>query len=130
MISVYIIDHDSVRQGLRMRLDLEQDIRVVGDAGSSEEALAQLQALSPDVVVIDADLPGLDGIEMAAHLRALAPDIELIILAIHASAAARDRARQIGAAAFLEKKGSADALVAAIRSLHTQRSSNVRCIQD
>jgi DNA-binding NarL/FixJ family response regulator len=57
-------DHPTFRFGLRMRLEAEPDITVVGEAGSAEEAVALVERTAPDVAVVDRNLPGVDGVEL------------------------------------------------------------------
>ncbi|HLF25760.1 MAG TPA: response regulator transcription factor [Anaerolineae bacterium] len=108
-------DQPAVRQGLRMRLALEADLRVVGEANSATEALVIAQILHPDVVVMDVEMPGIDGIQATEALRVLAPWSTVVVLSIHDDAVIRQRARTAGAAAFVGKHGSQDELLAAIR---------------
>lgn len=62
-------DHPPMRVGLRMLLEQAQDIRVVGESGNGFDALQQIESLRPDIAVIDCQLPGLDGIEVAAEIK-------------------------------------------------------------
>ena len=70
---------------------------------------------SPDVVVLDLDMPGMGGLATAVALRSLAPSAAVVILSIHDEIAARDRALAVGATAFVEKTGEIELLVEAIR---------------
>lgn len=104
-----------VRQGLRMRLALEPDLEIVGEAAGGKEALELVQALAPDVVVMDVAMPGLDGIAAAARLHKAAPGVAVVMLSVHGDAETRTRSLAAGAAAFVEKRGAAEDLVAEIR---------------
>lgn len=73
-------DHPVVRGGLRRLLELEEQISVVGEAGSGEEALEQMDASAADVVMMDIRLPGIDGIETTRRLQAQHPDLKVIVL--------------------------------------------------
>ena len=116
MIRVVLVDDQPlVRQGLRMRLALEPDISVVGEAGDGATALSLAQAGSLDVVVMDVAMPGMDGIAATAALRRLAPRIAVVIHTLHDDAQTEARARAAGAVAFVAKRGAADALLPAIR---------------
>ena len=116
MIRVLLIDDQAVvRRALRGRFHLEPDLQVVGEASSGSEALAQAQALSPDVVLMDVAMPGMDGIEATATLHRAVPQSAVVILSIASDAQTRARAQAAGAAAFVEKRGATEMLLAAIR---------------
>jgi DNA-binding NarL/FixJ family response regulator len=117
MIRVLLVDDQpAVRRGLRLRLHLEPDIQVVGETGSGQESLTLTQALTPDVVLMDVEMPEMDGIETTQALRALPSPSAVVILSIHDDVATRARAQAAGAAAFVGKSGTTDQLLAAIRS--------------
>jgi DNA-binding NarL/FixJ family response regulator len=116
MIRILLVDDQpAIRCGLRMRLGLEPDMHVVAEAGCGADALLLSQMLHPDVVVMDVEMPGLDGIQTADKLRTLSPGSAVVMLSIHDTAAIQARAREAGAAAFVGKHGSTDAVVAAVR---------------
>lgn len=117
MIDLLIVDDQpSTRAGVRMLLDLEPDIHVVGEAADRDEALAQVKTLRPSVAVVDLALPGADGIDLAGELLALEPGISIVILTLHDSPVNRARAAKAGVAAFAGKHEGSLALLAAIRS--------------
>lgn len=116
MIRVLIVDEQKeVRQGLRMRLSIEPDMTVVGEAGHFEEAVALAQTLAPDVIVIDIEMQDAGGANGVERLRAAAPKAAVIVLILRSDETTRSRAQQAGAAAFLEKSGGAADLLQAIR---------------
>lgn len=118
MVRVLLADeHAMVRRGLRMRLALEQDIEVVGEASSGPEALCLAQALAPDVVIMGVELPLMDGIETTRQLHILAPETAVVILSIRDDRETKAQARAAGAAAFVEKHGGVALLLDAIRHL-------------
>src|SRR3712207_1394256 len=97
-------DEPRGRAGLRVCLGLEPDIRVVGETGDGVEAMSLARALRPDVVLMDVDLPGLDGLTAAARLRAEGGcDGSVVILSLHDDSANRERASRAGCAAFVGK---------------------------
>lgn len=117
MIDLVIVDDQpATRAGVKMLLDLEPDLRVVGEAGGREEALARVAELRPNVVLLDLALPGADGIEVAGELLAAHPSLAIVILTLHDSPANRARAKEIGVAAFTGKAEGSLALLKAIRS--------------
>jgi DNA-binding NarL/FixJ family response regulator len=116
MIRLLLVDDQpAVRRGLGIRLHLEPDIQIVGEASTGREALSKVQALSPDVVLMDVEMPGMNGIEATAALRAAASTSAVVILSIHDDPQTRGRAQAAGAVAFVEKRGAIDSLLAAIR---------------
>ncbi|MGC2174139.1 MAG: response regulator transcription factor [Acidimicrobiales bacterium] len=81
MLNVYLVDdHEVVRRGVRELLESEDDIAVVGEAGTQEEALADIPKAHPDVVLLDVRLPDGDGIEICREIRSSAPDIACLKL--------------------------------------------------
>lgn len=118
VIRVLLADDDAmVRRGLRMRLALEQDIELVGEAGSGSEALCIAQALVPDVVIMSVELSPMDGIEATRQLRVLVPRAAVVMLSLQDDPATRTRAQSAGVAAFIEKRGSIEPLLQVLRSL-------------
>jgi DNA-binding NarL/FixJ family response regulator len=84
MIRVLIADGQAeVRWGLRMRLAIESDIAIVGEAGDVEKALSLAQALRPDVIVVDIGMRGADGVNLIRQLRAAAPAAAVVVLTLH-----------------------------------------------
>ena len=116
VIKILLVDDQpAVRDGLRMRLELEPDLTIVGEARDGLEAVAMAQALVPDVVVMDVEMPGLDGIEAARQLRERDPTMAIVMLSIHCDATTQLCAREAGALAFVEKRAAIDVLLAEIR---------------
>ena len=116
MIRLLLVDDQpAVRCGLLMRLNLEPDIQIVGEACTGREALRLAQSLAPDVVLMDVEMPEMDGIEATAALRLARSSSAVVILSIHDDAQTRGRAQAAGAVAFVEKRGATDSLLAAIR---------------
>ena len=96
MIEVLLVDDQpAVRRGVRMRLELEPDMAVVGEAGDGEEALRLLQRLSPRVVLMDLQMPKLDGMMATAALRAVAPESAVVVLSLQDDAACRRIATRV-----------------------------------
>ena len=116
MIRVLLVDDQpAVRRGLGIRLQLEPDIQIVGEASTGREALSKVQALSPDVVLMDIEMPEMNGIEATAALRATASTSAVVMLSIHDNPQTRGRARTAGAVAFVEKSGATETLLSVIR---------------
>jgi DNA-binding NarL/FixJ family response regulator len=105
----------AVRRGLAMRLALEPDLEVVGEAGNATEAVSLGSALRPDVILMDVEIPG--GIATIEELRTATPRSAVVIHTLRDAAATRQRARAAGAAAFVTKRGTEETLLAAIRGV-------------
>jgi DNA-binding NarL/FixJ family response regulator len=115
-IRLLVLDSQpAVRRGLKMRLGLEEDLEVVGEAGKAEEAIPLARALHPDVVLMDVEIHGMSGLEAIERLRAAVPHVAVVIFTLRDDAATRERARASGAAAFVAKHRTEEVLLAAIR---------------
>jgi DNA-binding NarL/FixJ family response regulator len=109
-------DHAMVRRGMRDFLGLHGDLDVVGEAASGAEAIERAEALHPDVIVMDLMLPGIDGIEATARVKAALADVEIVALTSFIEEARVVAAIEAGASGFLLKDAEADELAAAIRA--------------
>lgn len=109
-------DHAMVRRGMRDFLGLHPDIEIVGEAADGAGAIEQALALRPDIVVMDLMMPGIDGIEATARIKAEGLDIEIIAITSFIEEARVVAAIEAGASGFLLKDAEADELAAAIRS--------------
>jgi DNA-binding NarL/FixJ family response regulator len=126
MIRVLLVDDQAVvRRALRVRFHLEPDLEVVGEASTGREALSLAQTLTPDVVLMDIEMPDMDGIEATAALRRVVPQSVVVILSISDDAQTRERAQAAGAVAFVEKRGVTDALLSAIRLAAGQAGQSI-----
>lgn len=116
MIKILLVDDDpNIRRGVRMNLSLEPDFSVVGEAGDGWEALRLAREFQPDAVVMDIRLPSLDGLSAAERLRQSQPRCAIIILTLYDEPSNRQRAEQVGAAAFIPKQKTDGELANAIR---------------
>ncbi len=111
-------DHPVVRQGLRTFLESRDGIDVVGDAGDGEAAVAAVERLRPDVVLMDLVMPGLSGVDAIARIREHSPETRVVVLTSFASDDQVIPAVQAGAAAYLLKDVEPTGLEAAIRLVH------------
>jgi two-component system response regulator DesR len=99
-----------------MRLGMEPDIVVIGEAADGRAALDRVPEARPDVVLMDVNLPELDGISATARLREISPDCAVVMLSLRDDAETRARARQAGASGFVGKHDMDGALTTAIRA--------------
>ena len=116
MIKLLLIDdHFVVRSGLAASLELEDDMKVVGEAERGEDACGQFERHQPDVVLMDLQLPGLSGIEATAALLRAHPQARVLIFSTFARDDEIQAALKAGALGYLQKSSSRDDLLAAIR---------------
>ncbi|MAS56604.1 MAG: response regulator transcription factor [Nocardioides sp.] len=111
-------DHELIRSGLGAVLDLEDDMDVVGTAGSVSEAVAQYEALSPDVVVADLQLQDGTGLDIVRTIRKQSNDTGLIVLTMHSGDDQIFAAMQAGASGFVGKDAPSSEVVRAARHAH------------
>jgi DNA-binding NarL/FixJ family response regulator len=107
-------DHELLRVGLRARLERENSIEVVADADSVDRAVVLARAHQPDLVLLDLLLPRKSGYEAIPELKAVAPNVKIIVVSSQAAASAVRRALSAGAEGYLPKHVSDGELVAAI----------------
>jgi pilus assembly protein CpaE len=115
-IRVLIVDDIAeTRENIRKLLQFEADLEVVGTAKTGREAIQFSQEMSPDVVLMDINMPDMDGITATEQIRQKLPHIQVVILTVQGDANYMRRALQVGARDFLTKPPMADELTAAIR---------------
>ena len=118
MIRVIIVDdHHLVRQGLRQLLEREFDIQVVAEAADGQEAIETADRLRPDVVVMDVEMPGINGIEAAGRIRKEYTGTQVVMLSIHSDPVLIRQAFDRGARGYVLKKSISVELVRAIRTV-------------
>ena len=114
-------DHGVVRSGLRRILDAEDDLEVVGEAGSVKEAVALAASCLPDVFVMDLGLPDGSGINATAEVIRVSPATRVLVLTVHDDIAYLRRAFEAGAAGYLVKEAADIELVQAVRQVASGR---------
>ena len=118
MIRVLVVDdHTLVRAGLCRLLDSERDLEVVGQAGTSRDAVRLCRELDPDLVLLDFGLPDADGLETTERIVALQLRSRVVVLTMHSSEEYAVRLLRAGAAGFLVKGSSTDDLLVALRKV-------------
>lgn len=123
MARVFLVDdHEVVRRGVRDLLEAEDDLEVVGEAGTGEEAIARVGSARPDVAVVDLRLPDLDGIEVCRELRSRHPDLSCLILTSYADDEALIDAVLAGAAGYVLKQIKGNEIVESVRRVAAGQS--------
>lgn len=111
-------DHAVVRTGLRMLLENEEDLVLIGEAGNGKQALELATELKPDVVIMDITLPDMSGIEVTQQLKQEHPDMAVVALTIHEDQQYFFEMLKVGASAYVPKRAAPDDLINAIRTAH------------
>ena len=115
-------DHVLVREGTKELLDREEDIRVVAEAGDGEEALWLVNARHLDVIVMDIAMPKMDGLEATRRIKAINPEVAILVLTAYDDDEYIFAFLEAGAAGYMLKDASADDLIKAIRAVHAGES--------
>jgi len=110
-------DHKVVRDGLRLLLESQRDMRVVGEAADGQEALEKARALKPDVVVMDLSMPRLNGLQATERLRAEQPAVKVVALTVHEDASYLLQLCKAGAVGYVLKRSAGEDLIQAIRAV-------------
>ncbi len=111
-------DHPVVREGLRSCLSRLPQLEIAGEAASGEEALRQAVRLKPDLVLMDINMPGINGLVAAARLRKLVPAAKVLILSVHENREYVAEVSRSGARGYVLKDAAPAELVRAIESVH------------
>jgi two-component system, NarL family, response regulator NreC len=122
-IRVLIVDdHAVVRSGLRLLLEAEEDIEVVGEAGTAREAVFEVRASEPDVVIMDVVMPGGSGIDATPQLLHERPEAKILVLSMQDDPSYVRQAFEAGASGYVLKEAADTEVVAAVREVAAGRS--------
>jgi DNA-binding NarL/FixJ family response regulator len=110
-------DHGIVRSGLRMLLERQADVEVVGEAGDGVEAIQIAQSASPDVAVLDVSMPRMTGIQAAREVLAHCPDTRVLLLSMHDDERYFFEGLEAGAAGYVLKRAADTDLIDAVRTV-------------
>lgn len=121
-ITVYLVDdHRILREGLKMLLELQGNIRVVGEAENGRKALAGILELRPDVALMDITMPELNGIDATQQITFRSPATKVVILSVHSDTEHVYRAFQAGARGYLLKESAGEEVVKAVQAVYSGR---------
>lgn len=119
MINVLVVDdHELVRTGINRILGEARGIRVIGEAGSGEEALEFVKKKRPDVILMDVGMPGMGGVETTRKMLRAYPRMKVIVLTVHDEEPYPTRLLQAGASGYLTKGCAVEEMIAAIQAVH------------
>lgn len=114
-IRILVADDNSlVRRGIRITLDLIDDLEVVGEAEDGEEAIALVESLNPDVVIMDISMPRLDGLKATEHIQAMKTTTKVLVLSMHADPTFVHEALRKGARGYVLKRTLSEELLPAL----------------
>ena len=112
-------DHAVVRSGLRMLLENERDIEIIGEASSARDAIEAAMSLKPHVILMDIGLPDLSGIDATREIKKRAPDSVIVALTIHEDEEYFFKMLEAGATGYVPKRAAPEELLTAIRAAAT-----------
>src|SRR6185503_12618155 len=110
-------DHHMIRQGLRVLLERQSDLQVVGEASDGRDAIEAVSQLHPDIVVMDLNMPGLNGIDAKRRIREEWPDVEVIVLSAHNDRSRIGESLRAGAAGYILKSAAFEEMITAVRKV-------------
>lgn len=118
MIQIVIVDdHQILREGLRQMLNTEEDFKIIGEAANGADALILLQTVKPDVVLMDVNMPVMDGVEATARIHTLYPEIKILALTMLDQGSFVQLMLRNGASGFLVKDSGKEELIYAIKEV-------------
>src|SRR5881398_43843 len=118
MIRIVLVDdHAVVRSGLRLLLDGQEDIEVVGEAGNAKDAIFAVRALKPDVILLDVVMPGESGIDVLPSLLKESPQTKVLVLSMQDDPSYVREAFAAGASGYVLKEAADEEVVAAVREI-------------
>ena len=115
--AVVVDDHAVVRSGIKLLLDRERDIDVVGEAGSAKDAIFTVRALKPDVILLDVVMPGESGIEVLPKLLKESAETKVLVLSMQDDPSYVREAFAAGASGYVLKEAADEEVVAAVREI-------------
>ena len=122
MIRVLLVDdHDLVRLGIKKLLSDVDNIEIVGEAASGEEAITLTSKLLPDVILMDVKMPGMGGLEATKRIAKTYPQIKILIVTVYGEAPYPTRVLQAGASGYMTKGVSIDEMIQAIKTVYAGR---------
>lgn len=112
-------DHVLFRAGVKTALSLKKDIRIIGEADNGQQLLHLLKHLEPDVILLDIQMPVMDGITTLPEIRKLYPGIKIIMLTMHNDHSMISRLMELGANAYLTKNSDSEVIYEAIKTCYS-----------
>jgi len=118
MVNILLADdHAVLRSGLRLLLERQPDLRVIGEASNGAEAIQMCEQLRPDLLILDLSMPGIHGLDALGSIKHSCPNTQILILTMHDDADYLRQALTHGASGYLLKKAADNDLLAAVRAI-------------
>jgi len=122
VINILLVDdHHLVRTGISKILSSVKGLKVVGECETGEEAIKFCRTNTPDIVLMDMDMPGMGGLEATKKILRFAPDVKVIVLTAHTEDPFPTKVMQMGASGYLTKESGPDEMVNAIRAVNSRQ---------
>lgn len=115
---VIIDDHKMIREGLQQLLELDGEISVIGQAGDGYDGLSLIESTNPDVILLDINMPNMNGLEMLTELKKIKPDSRVLILTIHNEIDYLVKAIELGVNGYILKDSECSTLKKAIFTVY------------
>ncbi len=115
--TVVVDDHAVVRSGIKLLLDREEDIEVVGEAGNAKDAIFRVRALKPDVILLDVVMPGESGVDVLPRLLKESPETKVLVLSMQDDPSYVREAFAAGASGYVLKEAADEEVVGAVREI-------------
>ncbi len=121
VLRILIVDDAAeVRRDLKTILALSADLEIIGEAEDGVEAIRLMESLKPDVILMDLEMPNMDGYQATQQVKALRPDCKVVVLSVHDYEEARTAAQKSGVDAFLVKGAPVETIVQTIFSIRSK----------
>src|SRR5712671_821172 len=112
-------DHTILRAGLKMMLNAQPDMEVVGEAHDGHQAITEAQRLQPDIILMDITMPDMNGIEATRHIKKLLPEVKVLILTMHENEEYVFQALRAGASGYMLKEAADTELITALHVIYS-----------
>ena len=110
-------DHQTVREGIKLLVNAQQDMEVIGEAGDGETAIKEVGRLKPDIVLMDISMPTMNGLKATKRLRSMSPDVKILTLTRHTDDGYLQQLIGAGANGYVLKQSAPNELIKAIRTI-------------
>jgi DNA-binding NarL/FixJ family response regulator len=114
---IIVDDHPLIRKGLALTLDADPNLTVIYQASEAKEVMSILNEKEADLIIVDISLPGMNGLELIKHIKAIRPDIKILVVSRHDESLYAERAIRAGAQGYVMKLEASEAILKAIRTV-------------